>query len=216
MTLPERTLRPPADVVINESLVRDLLRAQFPHLAGLTLEFADNGWDNVTYRLGSDLAVRLPRREAAHVLLLNEVRWLPFLAPRLPLPIPAARHRGNRGGLSVPLGGGALAAGEQRCHGVGGSPGRLLRITCRILRGTACSSPGGCTTEPGARGAAEKPGRCSSRPDSGGPRTRTQQVAEHLGSRTVRGGTHRAAVVAPWGSAPAQRLGQRRSAERGD
>lgn len=97
MTLPERTLRPPADVVINESLVRDLLRAQFPHLAGLTLEFADNGWDNVTYRLGSDLAVRLPRREAAHVLLLNEVRWLPFLAPRLPLPIPAARHRGKPG-----------------------------------------------------------------------------------------------------------------------
>lgn len=89
--------RPEADVSIDRELVRALLRAQFPELAGLALEFADDGWDNVIYRLGSDLAVRLPRRESAHVLLLNEVRWLPFLAPRLPLPVPVPVHRGKPG-----------------------------------------------------------------------------------------------------------------------
>jgi aminoglycoside phosphotransferase (APT) family kinase protein len=89
--------RPAADVSIDPALVRALLRAQFPQLSGLALEFADDGWDNVIYRLGTDLAVRLPRREAAHVLLLNEVRWLPFLAPRLPLPVPVPLHRGKPG-----------------------------------------------------------------------------------------------------------------------
>ncbi len=33
----------------------------------------------------------------AHALLLNEVRWLPFLAPRLPLPVPVPVHRGRPG-----------------------------------------------------------------------------------------------------------------------
>lgn len=53
--------------------------------------------DNVIYRLGRELAVRLPRREAAHELLLNELRWLPFLAPRLTLPVPVPLHRGKPG-----------------------------------------------------------------------------------------------------------------------
>jgi aminoglycoside phosphotransferase (APT) family kinase protein len=41
------------------------------------------------FRLGEDLCVRLPRRQAAVELLANEQRWLPLLAQRLPLPIPA-------------------------------------------------------------------------------------------------------------------------------
>ena len=48
----------------------------------------DHGWDNTVYRLGNDHAVRLPRRAAAAALLANELRWLPVLAPRLPLPVP--------------------------------------------------------------------------------------------------------------------------------
>lgn len=48
----------------------------------------ESGWDNVMARLGDDLALRLPRREAGAPLILNEQKWLPWLAPQLPLPIP--------------------------------------------------------------------------------------------------------------------------------
>ena len=89
--------KPAADVEIGPELVRALLRAQHPELAGLDPVFADDGWDNAVYRLGEDLAVRLPRRAAAHALLLNEVRWLPFLAPRLPVRVPVPLHRGRPG-----------------------------------------------------------------------------------------------------------------------
>ena len=80
---------PAAEVDVDEELVQALLAAQHPDLAGLPLRLLANGWDNVSYRLGTDLVVRLPRREVAAVLLEHEQRWLPVLAPRLPLPIPA-------------------------------------------------------------------------------------------------------------------------------
>lgn len=91
------TPRPAADVGVDPEMVGTLVRAQFPELAHLEPGFADDGWDNAIYRLGPDLAVRLPRRAAAHGLLLNEMRWLPFLAPRLPLPVPVPVHRGKPG-----------------------------------------------------------------------------------------------------------------------
>ena len=40
------------------------------------------------YRLGPDLAVRLPRRLMSAPLIEREQRWLPELAPLLPLPVP--------------------------------------------------------------------------------------------------------------------------------
>lgn len=69
-------------------LVRSLLATQHPELASLPLQKVDEGWDNVTFRLGSDLAVRLPRRELAADLVRNEQRWLPVVAPWLSLPVP--------------------------------------------------------------------------------------------------------------------------------
>ncbi|MFD6951303.1 hypothetical protein [Nocardiopsis sp. NPDC060348] len=42
-------------------LVRDLLRDQHPDLADRPLEVGARGWDNQLWRLGDDLAVRLPR-----------------------------------------------------------------------------------------------------------------------------------------------------------
>jgi aminoglycoside phosphotransferase (APT) family kinase protein len=80
---------PAAEVDVDEELVHALLAAQHPDLAGQPLRLLANGWDNVSYRLGPDLVVRLPRREVAAVLMEHEQRWLPVLAPRLPLPIPA-------------------------------------------------------------------------------------------------------------------------------
>jgi aminoglycoside phosphotransferase (APT) family kinase protein len=46
------------------------------------------GFDNTIWRLGEELVVRLPRRLVAVQLIENEQRWLPELAPRLPLSIP--------------------------------------------------------------------------------------------------------------------------------
>jgi aminoglycoside phosphotransferase (APT) family kinase protein len=65
-----------------------LLTDQHPDLAGLELRLMDGGWDNQMWRLGDDLAVRLPRTERAPSLLQKEHRWMSELAPRLPLPVP--------------------------------------------------------------------------------------------------------------------------------
>ena len=56
---------PPAEHEIDEALVRRLLTAQHPDLAGRPLRYVTDGWGNVTYRLGEDLAVRLPRPAVA-------------------------------------------------------------------------------------------------------------------------------------------------------
>jgi aminoglycoside phosphotransferase (APT) family kinase protein len=79
---------PPAEIDINEPLVRALLQAQHPDLADLPLQLVATGWDNATYRLGDQLAVRLPRIADAADLLRKEQRWLPQLAQRLPVTVP--------------------------------------------------------------------------------------------------------------------------------
>ena len=45
------------------------------------------GTDNVVFRLGGELSVRLPRKPAAVRGLLVERVWFPLLAPRLPLAV---------------------------------------------------------------------------------------------------------------------------------
>src|ERR1017187_9066626 len=81
---------------IDEALVRALLHEQHPDLAGLALRAVAGGWDNRMWRLGEELAVRLPRTPRAPSLLRTEQRWLPFLAPGLPLPIPVPVRAGER------------------------------------------------------------------------------------------------------------------------
>jgi aminoglycoside phosphotransferase (APT) family kinase protein len=88
---------PPAEVAIDPSLVRALLREQHADLVHLALVDVGEGWDNRLFRLGDDLAIRLPRRAASAALIEHEQRWLPLLAPRLPLPIPAPRRTGRPG-----------------------------------------------------------------------------------------------------------------------
>lgn len=77
-----------ADVRFQSDLVRALLRDQHPDLADLELRDVPGGWDNQLWRLGADLAVRLPRTERAPALLRTEQTWLPVLARQLPLPTP--------------------------------------------------------------------------------------------------------------------------------
>src|SRR5262245_26122345 len=88
---------PPAEATIGIALARPLLEEQHPDLAALPLIDAGEGWDNRTFRLGEDLAVRLPRRTASASLIEHEQRWLPLLAPHLPLPVPSPIRIGRAG-----------------------------------------------------------------------------------------------------------------------
>ncbi len=89
--------RPAAELEITADLVRRLLAAQQPDLAGLPVEPLDSGWDNTLVRLGDELVARLPRRAAGAAIVVNEQRWLPLLAPRLPLPVPVPVRTGVPG-----------------------------------------------------------------------------------------------------------------------
>ena len=80
---------------IDESLVGRLLAAQFPQWAGLSISPVHSaGTDNALYRLGEDMAVRMPRILGAAGQVEKEHRWLPRLAPLLPLAIPVPIAKG--------------------------------------------------------------------------------------------------------------------------
>jgi aminoglycoside phosphotransferase (APT) family kinase protein len=76
-------------------LVSGLLRKQHHDLSGLPLRVVAEGWANVTLRLGDELAVRVPRREASAKLIENEIAWLPKLGPFLSVSVPVAVRNGR-------------------------------------------------------------------------------------------------------------------------
>ena len=78
------------------ALVGRLLGAQFPQWADLPIEpVHSDGTDNAIYRLGDDMAVRLPRIHWATGQVDKELRWLPRFAPLLPLAIPVPLEKGT-------------------------------------------------------------------------------------------------------------------------
>ena len=88
----------PGEVAIDTGLVRRLVAAQFPQWAELPVTPVDlSGMDNATYRLGEEMSVRLPRLPRWLGQVEREQRWLPWLAPRLPLPVPVPLARGVPG-----------------------------------------------------------------------------------------------------------------------
>ncbi len=88
---------PPAEVGVDAELVAGLLSDQWPDWTGQAPVLFANGWDNTLFRVGESHIVRLPRRSLAAQLVKNEAKWLPLLAPRLPIPIPAPVLAGNPG-----------------------------------------------------------------------------------------------------------------------
>ncbi|MER6136518.1 aminoglycoside phosphotransferase family protein [Streptomyces sp. NPDC001815] len=75
-------------VTIDAGLVRRLLAAQFPRWAELPISPVPRpGMDNATFRLGNVLSVRLPRYARWAGQVEREQRWLPYLAPHLPLTV---------------------------------------------------------------------------------------------------------------------------------
>jgi len=84
--------------VIDAALVARLLRSQLPQWADLPITpVMPGGWDHRSFRLGDDLIVRLPSAAAYAAQVEKEHRWLPVLAPRLPLTIPEPVALGEPG-----------------------------------------------------------------------------------------------------------------------
>jgi len=83
---------------IDAELVRRLLADQFPQWADLPVTPVKiDGWDNRTYRLGSELTARLPTADGYTAAVDKEHQWLPILAPALPVSIPEAVAKGDPG-----------------------------------------------------------------------------------------------------------------------
>ncbi|MFE9094056.1 aminoglycoside phosphotransferase family protein [Streptomyces sp. NPDC007264] len=86
----------PDELDVDSALVRRLIAEQFPRWAGLPVtEVPSAGTDNAMFRLGDDMVVRLPRRPDGARQVAKEQRWLPRLAPRLPLAVPVPLGRGE-------------------------------------------------------------------------------------------------------------------------
>jgi aminoglycoside phosphotransferase (APT) family kinase protein len=86
------------EVDIDISLVARLLAGQFPQWADLPLSPVQSaGTDNAIYRLGDEMAVRLPRVAWATEQVDKEFLWLPRLAPYLPLAVPVPLALGQPG-----------------------------------------------------------------------------------------------------------------------
>lgn len=83
------------EVETDAALARRLLAVQFPRWAALPLARVQaDSTDNDMYRLGADMAVRLPRRASAVTPMAKEHEWLPRLAPQLPAPAPLPLAQG--------------------------------------------------------------------------------------------------------------------------
>ncbi|TYP73368.1 aminoglycoside phosphotransferase family protein [Paenibacillus methanolicus] len=83
-------------VDITGELVRRLIDSQHPQWRELPLKPVDrSGHDNRTYRLGSDMTVRLPSHERYASAVEKELTWLPVFKPLLSLPIPEPVAKGE-------------------------------------------------------------------------------------------------------------------------
>jgi aminoglycoside phosphotransferase (APT) family kinase protein len=85
----------PDEIDIDSPLVRRLIHKQFPQWADLPItEVRSAGTDNAIYRLGNEMAARLPRRPGVAAGVATEGRWLPQLASLLPLAVPVPLAQG--------------------------------------------------------------------------------------------------------------------------
>ena len=83
---------------IDAALVQGLITDQFPEWDGRSVSRVESfGTDNAMYRLGDDMVVRLPRLPGGAGQIAFEHRWLPGLAPRLPLAVPEPLALGEPG-----------------------------------------------------------------------------------------------------------------------
>ena len=175
---------PAAEVDVSVELVRRLLAGQHPDLAGLELAVLANGWDNLVCAVGEDYLVRLPRRALAAELVAHEQRWLPVLAPGLPLPIPAPVRVGH-----------PAEGFPWQWSVVPHFPGRVAALAVPDDLASAAVALGGFLAALHVPAPPEAPVS----PVRGGPlSTRADRVSEHLG--LLASGQEAAAARAIWES----------------
>jgi len=105
-----------ADITLTQEDAGRLVERQFPELAPAKLEVLGAGWDNAAYVVNGRWVFRFPRRKAFAGLLENEMRYLPRLAPHLPLRIPEPVWHGRpEEAFPYPFAGYALLPGETAC-----------------------------------------------------------------------------------------------------
>jgi aminoglycoside phosphotransferase (APT) family kinase protein len=140
-------------VDVDESLARRLLAQQMPAYAAMPLRHVQSGGtENVVFRLGEELALRMPMRPGAVGGLLKEIRWLPVVAPHLSLDIPEVVAAGQPGdGYPFPWAVVRWLPGEDALSG---------RIHFATPHSPSASSSGSCRASvptcrhPGRRGSA--------------------------------------------------------------
>lgn len=84
-----------AEREVPPALARSLLDQQFPPLRGAPLRPFGAGWDNTAYLVDEAWVFRFPRRRIAVPFMEAELRNLPCLAGRLPVPVPAPQWIGR-------------------------------------------------------------------------------------------------------------------------
>jgi aminoglycoside phosphotransferase (APT) family kinase protein len=145
-----------AELDIDVPLVRRLLEAQLPEWAALLVEpVPSTGTVNAIFRLGDDMAVRLPRVETWAADLARELHWLPRLAPRLPLAVPEPLAQGHSGeGFPWPWAVYRWLDGEEwsvdRVRDLCGAAAELARFVSALQRIETTGAP---SRRPGDRGA---------------------------------------------------------------
>ncbi|WP_240796156.1 aminoglycoside phosphotransferase family protein [Streptomyces sp. RFCAC02] len=150
MSTPTRMHADEAD--IDTALVRRLVAAQFPRWRGLPVTpVASSGTDNAMYRLGDTMAVRLPRIPAAVGNVEREQRWLPRLAPHLPVAVPVPLAEGVPGeGFPWPWSVLRWLDGRNPVAGRPGLPDRLAADLATFITALRRADPAGAP--PAGRG----------------------------------------------------------------
>lgn len=77
------------EIPLDATSVRRMVDRAMPEFRDVPIRrLASTGSTNVLFRLGDDLLVRLPRQPGGSASISKEARWLPSLAPSLPVSTP--------------------------------------------------------------------------------------------------------------------------------
>ena len=142
----------PDEILADESLAARLVAAQFPQWQHLPVKrVRHSGTDNAIFRLGDELAARLPRIHWATSQADKEFEWLPRLAPYLPLAVPTPLCKGAPAvRLPLALGRVCVARWRQRARRRRGRPrrgrarpGRVRPCAARRARARPAAGPAG-------------------------------------------------------------------------
>lgn len=129
----------------DERLVGRLLEAQFPQWAKLPIvRVSTSGTECAIYRLGDEMAVRLPYRPDDGDQARKLSQWLPILGPQLPLSIPEAIASGSAT-MEYPAAWSIVKwlAGNELALARLADPIQTARVLAGFVRALASIEPGG-------------------------------------------------------------------------